>query len=163
MGGSDDAGRQPFDVPLPRGRQRFVEIVDVEEDIALRGREAAEIHEVSVAAGLHAKSGGGGRGQVGRHDRSRAAIEGERRLRHTPEADRDQLRNPAFIGLVQKLDRIAPVVGRLPAAMRGARRGVAQRLPRAAPFVRGCVTAGEPGVVVCRLRCCFRLVHGRAP
>ena len=50
MCGSDDAGRQPFDVPLPRGRQRFVEIVDVEEDIALRGREAAEIHEVSVAA-----------------------------------------------------------------------------------------------------------------
>ena len=67
----------------------------------------------------------------------RAAIEGERRLRHAPEADRDQLRNPAFIGLLQKLDRIAPVLGRLPAAMRGARRGVAQRLPRGAPFVRG--------------------------
>ena len=57
---------------------------------------------------------------------------------HTPEADRDQLRNPAFVGLVQKLDRIAPVVGRLPAAMRGARRGVAQRLPRRAVRPRMC-------------------------
>ena len=144
MGGDDDAGRQPLDVPLPWRRQGFVEIVDVEEDVALRRGEAAEIHEVSVAARLHAKPGGGGRGQVGRHDRGRAAIEGERRLRHAPEAYRDQLRNPAFIGLVQKLDRIAPVLGRLPAALRCARRGVAQRLARGAPFVGGYVSAGAP-------------------
>ena len=136
MGGDDDAGPQPLDVPLPRGQQGLVEIVDIEEDVAFRCGEAAEIHEVSVAAGLHVKSGGEGRCEVGRHDRSRAAIEGERRLRHTPEADRDKLRNPAFIGLLQERDRIAPVLGRLPAAMRGARGGVAQRLPRGAPFVR---------------------------
>ena len=88
MGGDDDAGRQPLDVPLPRGRQGLVEIVDVEEDVALWRGEAAEIHEVSIAAGLHAKSGGWGRGQVSRHDRGRAAIEDEGRLRHAPEADR---------------------------------------------------------------------------
>ena len=163
MGGDDDAGRQPLDVPLPRRRQGLVEIVDVEEDVALGGGEAAEIHEVSVAASLHAKPGGGGRGEVGRHDRSRAAIEGEWRLRHAPEADRDQLRNPAFIGLVQKLDRIAPVLGRLPAALRCARRGVAQRLPRGAPFVRGYVTARETGGVVHRIRLRFRPAHARAP
>ena len=40
-------------------RQGLVEIVDVEEDVALRRGEAAEVHQVSVAAGLHAKSGCG--------------------------------------------------------------------------------------------------------
>ena len=127
-GGDDDAGRESLDVPLPGSRQSFVEVVDVEEDVALRRGEAAEIHKVSVAAGLHAKSGGWGRRQIGRHDRGRAAIEGERRLGHAAEADRDQFRDAAFVGLAQKLDRIAPILGRLPAAVRGARRRVAQRL-----------------------------------
>ena len=159
LGGDDDAGRQPLDVPLPWRRQGLVEIIDVEEDVALRRGKAAEIHEVGVAARLHAKSGGRTRSEIGRHDGGRAAIKGERRLRHAPEADRDQLRNPVFIGLVQKLDRIAPVPGRLPAAMGCARRCVAQRLARGAPFVRRHVTAlGAPGV--CR-RVMFwdRLTH----
>ena len=85
-GGDDDAGSQPLDVPLPWPRQGFVEIVDVEEDVALRRGETAEIHEMGVAAGLHAKTGRRCRGQIRRHDRGRAAVEGERRLRHPPEA-----------------------------------------------------------------------------
>ena len=143
-GGDDDAGRQPLNVPLPGSGQSFIEVVDVEEDVALRRGEAAEIHKVSVAASLHAKSGRRGRRQIGRHDRGRAAIEGERRLGHAPEADRDQLRDSAFVGLAQKLDRIAPILGRLPAAMRGARRRVAQRLARGAPLVCGYVCCGAP-------------------
>ncbi len=54
--GDDDAGRKSLDVPLPGSGQGFVEIVDVEKDVALRRGEAAEIHEVGVAAGLHPKS-----------------------------------------------------------------------------------------------------------
>ena len=137
VSGDDNAGREPLDVPLPGSRQGFVEIVDVEENVALRRGETAEIHQVSVAAGLHAKSGRRGRRQIGRHDRGRAAIEGERRLGHAGEADRDQFRDAAFVGLAQKLDRIAPILGRLPAAMRGARRRVAQRLACGAPLVCG--------------------------
>ncbi len=56
-GGDDNAGRQSLDVPLPGSGQRFIEVVDVEENVALRRGEAAEIHQVSVATGLHAKSG----------------------------------------------------------------------------------------------------------
>ena len=139
MGGDHHAGRKSLDIPLPGSGQGFVEIVDVEEDVALRRREAAEIHQVSVAAGLHAKSGRRGRGKVRRHDRGRAAIEGERRLGHAAEADRDQFCDAAFVGLAQKLDRIAPILGRLPTALRGARRRGAQRLPCGAPLVRGYV------------------------
>ena len=47
------ARRKPLEVPLERGRQRLVEIVDVEDHVALRRREAAEVHQVRVAAGLH--------------------------------------------------------------------------------------------------------------
>ena len=84
--GDDHAGRKSLNVPLPGRRQGFVEIVDVEEDVALRRSETAEIHKMSVAAGLHAKSARRGRRQIGRHDRGRAAIEGERRLGHAGEA-----------------------------------------------------------------------------
>ena len=80
LGGDDNARGQPLDVPLPWRRQCFVEIVDVEKDVALRRGEPAEIHQVSVAAGLHAKPGHCGRSQVSRHDGGRPAIEGERRL-----------------------------------------------------------------------------------
>jgi hypothetical protein len=87
--GEDDARREALDVPVPRRGQRLVEIVDVEENVPLRRREAAEIHQVSVAARLHPEPGGRGRRHVGGHDRGGAAIESERRLRHPPEADRD--------------------------------------------------------------------------
>ncbi len=76
--GDDDAGRESLDVPFPGSRQGFVEIVDVEKDIALGRGEAAKIHKVSIPAGLHAKSGPWGRSQIGGHDRGRAAIERER-------------------------------------------------------------------------------------
>ena len=49
-----DARREPLEIPLEWGRQRLVEVVDVEDDVALRRREAAEVHQVRVAAGLHA-------------------------------------------------------------------------------------------------------------
>ena len=40
----DNAGREPLNVPLPGRRQGFVEVVDVEEDVALGRCETAEIH-----------------------------------------------------------------------------------------------------------------------
>ena len=80
-------------------------------------------------------------------------------MRHAAEADRDQLRNPAFIGLRQELDRIAPVLGWLPASMRGAasrsalpaaRRSSADRYPPGKPAVS--VVASGLGFVLRSLR-----------
>ena len=51
--GDDDARDEPLEVPFPWGRQRLVEIIDVEDDISLRRGEAAEIQQMSVAASLH--------------------------------------------------------------------------------------------------------------
>ena len=163
MSGDDNAGRDPLNVPLPGSRQGFVEIVDVEEDIALRCGETAEIHQVSVAAGLYAKSGRRGQCQIGRHERGCAAIKRERRLGHAPEADWDQLQDSAFVGLAQKLDRIAPIVGRLPTAMRSSRGRVAQRFACGASLVCGHVCCRGAGGVLCRFVFRVRLAHAPAP
>jgi hypothetical protein len=101
VSGDYDARPESLDVPFPRSRQGLVEIADIEEDVALRRGETAEIHDVSVAAGLHGKAGPRGRGQIGSHDRGCAAIEGEGRLGHAPKANRDQFRNSALVGLAQ--------------------------------------------------------------
>jgi hypothetical protein len=44
-----EAGCETLDVPLERARQRLVEIVEVEDEVAFRRGEAAEIGEVRVA------------------------------------------------------------------------------------------------------------------
>ena len=67
-----------------------------------------------------------GRGQVGRHDQRRAAVEGERRDQHPPVADRDQLGDP----------------GRRPAPRAG-RPGPGGSSP--APTARGCCAASRCG------------------
>jgi hypothetical protein len=163
MSRDDNAGRQPLNVPLPGRRQGFVEIVDVEEDVALGRRETAEIHQVSVAAGLHAKSGRRGRREIGRHDRGGAAIEGERRLGHAGEAQRDQFGDAAFVSLVQKLDRIASILGRLPTAMRDARRRVTQPFACGAALVSGQVCCGGDRGVFRRFVFRVGLAHVELP
>src|SRR5262249_41594295 len=55
-----NTGGQPFKVPFPRSRERFVEIVDVENQVSLGRRESAEVHDVAITARLHAKLGRGG-------------------------------------------------------------------------------------------------------
>ena len=46
------AGRQPFHVPFPRAGEGLVEVVHVEEQVALGRAEDAEVGEVGVAARL---------------------------------------------------------------------------------------------------------------
>ena len=74
----DEARGQALDVPLPRRRQRLVEVVDGEDDPPLRGGEPAEVAQVRVAAALDPDPGGRRRRQVGRHRQGRAAVERER-------------------------------------------------------------------------------------
>ena len=141
--GDNQAGRQALDVPLPWRRQSFVEIIDVEENVALWSSETAEIHEVSVAAGLHADPGCRGRSQIGGHQGGRAPIEGEGRLGHSPETDRDQPRDAPFVGLSEEINGVASFIGRLPAAVSRPRRGVAQRPSRGSPLFDGFVSVTE--------------------
>ena len=47
-----EARDQSLHVPLPRARQRLVEVVDVEHDRAVRCREPAEVRQVRVATAL---------------------------------------------------------------------------------------------------------------
>jgi len=47
-----EAGREALDIPLERARERLVEVVGVEDEVAFRRREAAEIGEVRVAREL---------------------------------------------------------------------------------------------------------------
>ena len=86
-GGQHHARGQPLHVPLPGRGQRLVEVVDVEDQIPLGGAEDPEVGQVRVAAGLHPQPGGGGSGQVVRHDHRGAAQERERRGEHPPVPD----------------------------------------------------------------------------
>jgi hypothetical protein len=91
------ADREPLDVPLPRARQRLVEVVDVEDHPAVRGREAAEVADVGVAAQLDDDAAGRRPDQVGRHDGRRPAQERERRHGHPLVADRDEPRDARLV------------------------------------------------------------------
>src|SRR5208282_1730808 len=62
-----DTHGQALDVPFPGSRDRFVEIDDIENQVALRRCERSEVHYVAVAARLDAKSGPGSLGQIECH------------------------------------------------------------------------------------------------
>ena len=90
-GGDLEARGEALDVPLPRPRQRLVEVVDVEDEAPLRRLVETEVHQVGVAAELRRQPGVGRAGEVGRHDQGAAAVEGERRGEHAPVADGHEL------------------------------------------------------------------------
>ena len=101
--------------------KRLVEIVDVEDEPALRRGKAAEIHQMAVAAGLHMDAGRRRLRQIGGHHAGGAAVEGERRLQHAAIAQRHQIRLPGRVGGAQDADRVRPARMRPPAGMRIAR------------------------------------------
>ncbi len=61
--GEHEARGETLHVPLPRTRQRLVEVVDVEDDAPLRRGEGAEVQQMAVTASLNAQAarGCGGR------------------------------------------------------------------------------------------------------
>ena len=128
---------QPFDVPLPRSGEGFVEVVDVDDQAAVRRRVGAEVREVSVPARLHPEPGAGRLSEVGRHDRGGAAIEGEGGDEHPAVAQGDEIGDPIRRLALEHVDRVGPVGRRLPFAVAGARRALARRLARRRSFGRG--------------------------
>ena len=131
------AGRQPLHVPLPGRGQRLVEVVDVEEQLALGRAEEAEVGQVRVPARLHDHPGGRGAGQVAGHGQGRAAVVGERGLHHPAVPHRDQVRNPGRALRLQQRDRVGPVRRRLPLGVALARYLGARRLAADPAFGRG--------------------------
>jgi hypothetical protein len=119
--GEDEAGGQAFDIPFPRSGERFVQVVDVEDDSPFRRGEATEVPEVGVTAGLHAQARRRRAGQVHGHVERRPAIKSERRWQHAPMAQRNQLGQTPPVGFFDQSDRIGPVRRRCPNRVRAAR------------------------------------------
>jgi len=105
----DDTRGQALDVPLPGGLERFVEIVDVEQELALGAGESAEIRSVAIAAGLHANSGGGSFREIPSHHCRRTTEKCKRGLAHAAIADGQKVGEAAAIGLAQDFDGIGTV------------------------------------------------------
>src|SRR5262249_40070739 len=107
------AGGQPLDVPLPRAGQGLVEVVDVEEELALGRGIHPEVGQVRVPAGLDGQAGDGGGGQVGGHGQGGTPVVAERGGQHPPIPDRDQLGYPGTALFLQQGDRVRPAGGRV--------------------------------------------------
>ena len=119
--------REALDVPLPRTGKRFVKVVDVEDETALGRREAAEVHQVAVAAELHAQAGRRRRSEIRSHDVGRAAVERERRERHATVTNRHEFRNAPQTRSFEQRHRVGAVRRGLPRGVRRARDARAQR------------------------------------
>ncbi len=108
------------------GWKRLVEVVDVEDDVALRRGEAPEVREMAIPAGLDSEPGDGRDGEIGGHDAGGPAVEGERRLQHAAVANWDEFRHAALVACAKDFDGIGAPGSTLPTAVLCARNGVAQ-------------------------------------
>jgi len=107
-----ETGCETLDVPLERARQGLVEIVEVEDQVALRRCEAAEIGEVRVARELDGEPGPDGRGQVVRHHNCRPAEEGEGRDEHATVTNWHEFRHTRAVLLFEQRNWV-PIGGDL--------------------------------------------------
>ena len=111
-----DAGDQAPQIPLPRAGVRLVEVVQVDDQVPLRGGVEAEVPQVRVTADHRGDTGGRQPGSICRHHDRRAAQEPVRRGGHPPDPHRDQPPEPAVVRLDDQLHRIgaAAIGGPLP-------------------------------------------------
>jgi hypothetical protein len=109
-----DARWDRFDDGLGQG---LIEIIDVEDELALGGGESSDINQMTIAAGLHSNSRFGRPRQIAGHHRRRSAQECERGGEHTPVPDRYEVCQPRFIRFDQKIDRVGPILPRRPSCM----------------------------------------------
>ena len=135
---------EALDVPLPRRRQRLVEVVDREDHAPLRRGEPAEVAQVRVTAALDPDP------ETGVDDRSAAiaradsAVEGERRADHAAVAQREEFGHPTLLGRQHRVDGVRPLGRRLPGRMglAGTSRAAPCRRRRAPPATEA---GQEPG------------------
>ena len=110
-GRDGDAGRQTLDVDGEiDARQRLIEIVNVEEDVVFGRIERAEVHQMTVAAGLNRRAGNRLMREIGRHHGRRAAKKAERVGRHELVTQRQEFGDPLRVGFRKNGDGV-PIPG----------------------------------------------------
>ncbi len=107
--GDREAGREALEIPFPRADRDLVEIVEVEDDVALRRTEQAEIVRVRVAVHHHVDAAARPARQVPGHDMGGPAQEREGRGRHPGDPQGDQMRLTALMRGLDQGDRVGPV------------------------------------------------------
>ena len=128
--------------------QRLVEVVAVEDELALGRAEDAEVGEVGVAADLGRQARARRRREVRRHDQRRPPEEGEGRDQHPAVADGDELGHPRR-GLLLE-ERRPGRAGRAPArSRRGCPGAPWPGPPSPSPCSRPRSGAGAPGAADC--------------
>ena len=76
--GNRDTGGKALDINGEvHARQRLVKIVDVEKNVVFRCAEGPEVHQVTIAAGLHRRAGHGLVREIMGHDSGRATQKGK--------------------------------------------------------------------------------------
>ncbi len=102
-----EAGRETFHVPFERPCKCLVEVVEVEDESALRRREAAEVHQVRVTGELRAQRRSRRRRKIVRHHGCRTAEERERRGEHSAVANRNELGDSRRVLRLEERERIS--------------------------------------------------------
>jgi hypothetical protein len=87
---------------------RFIEVVDVENQIPLGAGKAAKVHQMAVAANLLHQAGMGRMRQFMRLNDRAASVEGEWRGQHPSVTKRHQSRHASGTGCLQELDGVSP-------------------------------------------------------
>ena len=106
--GHPDTGHQSPEVPLPTAGMGFVEVVEVDDQVAFRGGIEPEVSEMGVPADDRRDPGTRQvRNIVGHHDRG-AAQEAVWRGHHSADPDRDQLLETALVRFHDQLHRVGP-------------------------------------------------------
>ncbi len=129
-----DTGSEPLEVPFPGAGQGLVEVVDVEHVPPFRGLELAEVGDVRIAARLDPETGHRRGRKIGGHDRGSTTKEGERRDRHPPVAEWQELRHARGGRLFEDGDRVAPVGLGSPRRVRGPGSDPSERSARVDPL-----------------------------
>ena len=112
--GDREARDESLHVPLERAGERLVEVVEAEDHPPVGRREAAEVRQVGVAAELGVEPRPRAGREIGGHQVGGTAVERERRHQHAAVADRDELGHTGLRLLLEQLDRIGAMQGRLP-------------------------------------------------
>ena len=126
--GEDEGGGHAFDVPFPGAGDGFVEIVEVEDQLAVGSGEGAKVLDVGIAAELDDETGVGEAGKVGSHDGDGAAEEGEGGDHHARVFDGEEVLDPVFGGTEEYGDGVESAVFRVEVDMGLAGDGITEAL-----------------------------------
>ena len=134
--GQHDTGSHAFYIPFPRSVNGLVEVVDIENQLAVwSSSERAEVLDVSVAADLNLNSGAGQLREVRGHQRRRAPVERKRRRSHAGVLERNQLFSAFPVCQSHQFDGVELACVSVELCVVNALYLLAQRAPDTAPML----------------------------